>query len=369
MRIAYDYQIFCMQKRGGISRYVTRLAGQLMLSHQVRIFAPFHQNVHLRDLPEGIVRGQGLMGYPTKTSRLFYFVNRQLGDLEMRRWKPDLVHETYYSSTSTSSGKTPKVLTVYDMIHEIIPDSFSKDESHSRLKRKAVERADHVICISKNTRDDLIRLFNIPPEKVSYVHLGFEKFPCDSQQSEIVAPDNRPFLLYVGGRGGYKNFEHFLRSVAQSPRLMGNVGIIAFGGGTIINSEAVLINSLGFKAGQVTQISGNDSLLGAYYERAAAFVYPSLYEGFGLPPLEAMAHNCPVISSNTSSMPEVIGDAAEYFDPNIIEQMTGAIERVVYSSERGHELVDKGTKRLKSFSWKKCAMETAAIYERLMVER
>jgi glycosyltransferase involved in cell wall biosynthesis len=106
-------------------------------------------------------------------------------------------------------------------------------------------------------------------------------------------------------------------------------------------------------------------LLGELYEGAKAFVYPSIYEGFGLPPLEAMAHSCPVISSGTSSMPEIIGTAGVFFDPVNDDEMAGAIERVVYSDSEIARLVGLGHERLNQFSWQRCSQETLSIYNSL----
>ena len=126
------------------------------------------------------------------------------------------------------------------------------------------------------------------------------------------------------------------------------------------------MKKLGFLPDQIIQLSGDDNILAFLYKKAAAFVYPSLYEGFGLPPLEAMANNCPVISSNTSSMPEVIGDAGEYFNPQIVEEIALAIEKVVYSPIRSQELIEKGQKRLTQYSWKDCAEKTLDIYKSIV---
>jgi len=253
------------------------------------------------------------------------------------------------------------------MIHELFKESFPPNDQTSRIKRLAIDRADHVICISASTRQDLIDLFGISEDRVSRVHLGFSQFPLskgNADQANQVS--ERPYLLYVGGRLGYKNCAGFLRSVAASPRLIRDFDVVAFGGGRLLPTQLALARHLGFKDSQVRRVTGDDSLLGRCYEQARAFVFPSLYEGFGLPPLEAMAHSCPVISSNTSSMPEVSGDAAEYFDPSDTEDMNRAIESVVYSDERVKQLRALGQERLKEFSWRRCSEETLAIYENLL---
>jgi glycosyltransferase involved in cell wall biosynthesis len=106
--------------------------------------------------------------------------------------------------------------------------------------------------------------------------------------------------------------------------------------------------------------------LSEFYNQANIFVYPSLYEGFGLPPLEAMANNCAVASSNTSSMPEVIGNAGEFFDPYDLDDIKQAIENVVYSNKRTNELLSLGIKRASEFTWKKCAEKTLNVYKKYL---
>jgi glycosyltransferase involved in cell wall biosynthesis len=275
------------------------------------------------------------------------------------------VHETYYSNVGTAPNNCQTVITVYDMIQELFPNEFEAQENKLKLKRRAIERADHIICISECTKNDLMRLHGTPANKISLVHLGFDQFAKEEGNNVFSHCFDKPFILYVGQRGGYKNFLGLIKSFASSNKLLNDFDIVAFGGGKFTTAELSLIQSLGFAANQVKQVCGNDDLLGRYYQSAKAFVYPSFYEGFGIPPLEAMAHQCPVISSNKSSMPEVIGIAAEYFDPNVFEDIRLAIENVVYSESRADELRKEGLARLLKFSWKKCTYETLDIYQSL----
>lgn len=364
MRVAFDYQIFALQNYGGISRYFCRIAEQMaQAGTDVRVFSPLYRNAYLNELSEGIVHGRWIEKYPRYTARLMLGYNRLQGRMAMSRWQPQVVHETYYARSSTAPKGCPTVLTVYDMIHELYPESFSSEDKTSQLKRRAVERADHVICISESTRQDLMRLFAVPESKLSVVHLGFEQFKPVAQKKQTRLP--RPYLLYVGARFAYKNFAGLLRAVASSTRLKSDFDIVAFGGGGFSASEQELMQRLGFAAGQVRQMGGDDALLGDLYEGAQAFVYPSIYEGFGLPPLEAMAHSCPVISSGTSSMPEIIGNAGVFFDPVNDDEMAGAIEGVVYSDSEVARLVALGHERLNHFSWQRCSQETLSIYNSL----
>ena len=363
MKIAFDYQIFSQQSYGGISRYYNRLATELLkLEQDVAIFAGAHRNNYLSNLPNGVVKGRKFAKYPPKTAKLFQFANHYWSNYQLSVWKPQVIHETYYSIVPFASKRIPRIITALDMIHELFSGMFNKNDTVTQRKKNAFKRADHIISISHSTKKDLIELFDISSEKISVIHLATDNFSILNQYHSGVKY-SRPFLLYVGPRAGYKNFVGFLKAVSQSQKLINEVDIVAFGGGHFLSEELIKIKSFGFKEEQVKQISGDDSVLVSLYHQALAFVYPSLYEGFGIPPLEAMACRCPVICSNTSSLPEVVGEAGEYFNPNEIEDMRFAIENVVFSEQYAEDLKNKGLQRIKSFSWEKCANETLEIYK------
>lgn len=375
MRIAFDHQAFCLQKTGGISRYFCRLAQELdELEQQVGIFAPLYRNQYLKSVRKPLVHGFVVNNYPPKTAGAFVRGNAWLSSPLMRRWHPDIIHETYFSALPTglthldvkSKSFTPRVVTVFDMISEI-ELSTSKDadtDMRHLAKYAAVKRADHVVCISEHTRKDLLKFFGVSAEKTSVIHLGCD-VPKMRAQDTLQTLHSRPYLLYVGLRSGYKNFAMLLQAIASSIEIKRDFDLIAFGGNTFTAEESQLIAQLGFHSGQVRQIVGSDLELNKLYAHAAGFVYPSTYEGFGLPPLEAMAHNCPVISSNTSSMPEVIGEAAQYFDPTSIESMRSAIAAVLYNPVRANELREMGQKRIQGFTWQQCAQKTLRLYQSL----
>jgi len=369
MKILFDHQIFTQQSYGGISRYFVRLAqGLLSLGNQIDVVSPIHCNRYLKDLPKPHVHGIELDHFPPKTGHLSMMANHHLSKFLLRSSSSEILHETYYSAKPVFPSAKGRVITVYDMIHEKYAAKFSPKDPAIKYKRLAVERADHVICISNSTKRDLCELFNIPDHQVSVVHLAYEKFeaqPIDAEQPNEL----RPFLLFVGSRWGYKNFERFLRAVAISPALKTGFDVVAFGGGAFTSTEQALIQELRFGPHQVRQVGGNDAVLGRLYAQARAFVYPSVYEGFGLPPLEAMAQDCPVISSNSSSMPEVVGDAGAYFDPLDIEAQAQAISSVVFYDQRRNALIAAGRKRLSLFSWERCALETQAVYQKALLTK
>jgi len=368
MRIAFDQQIFVLQKYGGISRYVCGLAKALVdiPGVEAKIIAPLHYSRHLQQLVGPSVFGRRVP-YVNKTPRIVSALSKFIAGPILRNYQPDIVHETYYSNHGVVPRKSASVVTVYDMIIERFPEEFDRSGYGSARKRAAVERADHVICISESTRHDLLELFNIPEHKVSVVHLGYDALvSAYAMDTMFPMAATSPYLLYVGSRGGYKNFEGLLRAVASSHFLKNNFSIICFGGGTFTRNEVTLIDELGLKAEKIKQIGGGDNMLAQLYQGAEAFIYPSLYEGFGIPPLEAMSLGCPVIYSNTSSLSEVIGDAGEYFDPSSTESIRYAIETVIQSQARRDELVQKGRDRCVIFSWARCADETMSIYRNLI---
>jgi glycosyltransferase involved in cell wall biosynthesis len=365
MRIAFDPQIFALQEYGGISRYFCSLAGELSTQADIeaKIFAPLHINSYLPTLPRTIVSGRKIRKLP-KTARLRAKLSMMLARPEINRFKPDIVHETYYSAHSFAPPGARRVITVYDMIHEKFSGEFLGNDTTYRNKAIAVARADHVICISENTRKDLIDILNVAPEKTSVSYLGYTL--NNANGFDTPRPLEAPYLLYVGQRAGYKNFDGLLRAYASSAVLKNNCKLVCFGGGTFGINEIKSITDLGLSPEQVIQVGGRDDVLVALYKHALAFVYPSLYEGFGIPPLEAMSYQCPVICSNTSSIPEVAGDAAQYFNPLDIENIRDAIEHVAGTKSASQLLVAKGLERIKQFSWLKCAQETQAIYNSLI---
>jgi glycosyltransferase involved in cell wall biosynthesis len=377
MKIAYDSQIFCAQTYGGVSRYFCEIASRIAKQPgvQVSITAPMHINAYLAHMPPGIV--SGFRAPETERFQTNYGVNYPrlalrglgllVGDWMLRAMNPDIVHETYFFPYRLGPRRARRVLTIHDMIHEKFASSFPLADKTSRHKALAAERADHVICVSESTRRDAIEILGLPPDKTSVIYHGCDLMKVDGASAgELVLPTLEPFLLYVGNRGGYKNFLRMLEAYGASPQLKTGYKLICFGGGAFHADELKTMQTLGLDSGQVMQLGGNDQLLAKLYERASAFIYPSLYEGFGIPPLEAMSHDCPVVCSNTSSIPEVVGDAGEYFDPADTESIRAAIERVVESISHQQSLIAKGRARLECFSWDRCAAETLGVYMKLV---
>ncbi len=364
LRVLYDYQIFALQEMGGISRYFVELARRLPLCEpgiETTVLAPAHINAYLDTSPVQRI-GIKIASFPGK-HHILPFVNRLVGQPFLKRRHPDIFHETYYCASHQLTD-APRILTVYDMIHERFPDRFEGVDRHlPALKAKAVTRADHVIAISESTRNDLMQYLDVPAAKISVIPLG-SSFDQIEGNSESVRRE-RPYLLYVGLRGGVKNFQAFINAYSRSKILTAEFEVLCVGGGDFTAEEQQSFIQFGLRD-RIRHLQADDGVLAALYKHAAVFVYPSLYEGFGMPLLEAMHFGCPVVCSNAGSMPEIARDAALYFDPTDKEHMQEVMETVVQSQETTKALRARGYEREKMFSWDKCVTQTAALYRSML---
>jgi len=249
--------------------------------------------------------------------------------------------------------------TVYDMIPERFPDLFSRYPLSTR-KRACVERCSRIIAISENTRKDLIEFFNVDPLSVDVTPLA------NSLHAEPGGdPVGRPYVLFVGKRDGYKNFDRFVGVWAEMRNIRDGFLLVCFGGGRFTESEQRIISALGLSH-SITWMGGSDVLLASLYAHAQALIYPSLYEGFGLPPLEAMHYGCPVVCSNSSSLPEVVGDAAVTVDTADPGVLANGMAAAIGDSVLRTRLVLAGRAREASFTWDRTVAATVESYRRLL---
>jgi glycosyltransferase involved in cell wall biosynthesis len=360
IKVIYDHQVFSFQQYGGVSRYFYELAKRMenFSGFSASIAAPLHVN---RYLPDGGAAVHGRLAPLDPHLRRFVGIaNRCVTPGLLKCLRPSVVHETYYRKSTSAPKGCPVVTTVHDMIHEKFEANFTAADQTSDRKRFAVSRADRVICVSEKTRADLIELFGTDPQKTKTIHHGFSL--CTTAEPEMRPDLPKPFFLYVGQRAGHKNFAALLRAYASSGLLRPDFDLIAFGGNAFARPENDAIRAAGLNSNQVRHLGGDDGLLAHLYRRAIALVYPSLYEGFGIPPLEAMSLGCPVLCSNTSSIPEVVGNAGLYFDPTRVEAIRDAMESTISSPGLRSDLIALGGHRAKMFSYDRCAAETANVY-------
>tara|TARA_X000000950_G_scaffold189829_1_gene229437 strand:- start:820 stop:1938 length:1119 start_codon:yes stop_codon:yes gene_type:complete len=372
MKIFFDHKIFSLQNQGGPSRYFVNLVSNLnkIKSINAKIFAPLHLNHMLSNLDRsniGIsnkIPFSNFFGKSNNLKKNLVKINNKINKYCEKKEKPDVIHTTYYDNNfPTKSNKL--VVTVYDLIHEIFRDDYYKNDIFLS-KKKILERANQIICISESTKKDLINFYNIDKKKITVTHLANSlSFDNELLDSEVFK-DKKKFFLYVGSRWKYKNFNQLLYSLSYDKKIHKEFNLISFGGGKFSNDEIKLINKLNLDPHRIIQIDGDENLLKTLYRNAEFFIYPSKYEGFGIPTLESFSQGCPVLCSNTSSFPEVAGDAAIYFDPNSIESISKSIEKIINSAELRQKLIKRGNERLQKFSWTKCASETLDVYKKII---
>lgn len=370
MKILYDYQIFSLQTYGGISRYFFELMNHFIddpeLSFEFPIF--FSHNIYLKnaEFSHHITFFPHLkLGFKRKIIKRLNAKNLTRIKQSLQGQDFDVFHPTYYDLYFLDELKNkPFVLTIHDMIPEIYPEMFSKTDTTAHNKKILVERADKIIVVSENSRKDLLQFYDINNEKVKMIYHG-----CPFSRTEIndVQPGGlklpEKYLLFVGKRKLYKNFNRFIKAASSLMEADKSLQIICAGGGNFSNEETILLKTLNLEGRiAIYHPSVNETLI-SLYKHALAFVFPSVYEGFGFPILEAFACGCPVILSHTSSFPEVAGEAGCYFDPLYEESIHNAIKQVIYNDQLKEQLKNKGFKQLQKFSWNKTAAETRDFYK------
>lgn len=365
MKILYDHQIFTLQRYGGISRYFYELFWKFSSMDEIDIDVSllFSNNYYISS--KEIVKHRNFFlnqNFKGK-NRLMNIFNNINSISYLRRQNFNIFHPTYYSPYFLKYlGKKPFVITVHDMIHEKFKNMFPKNDKTTQYKKILVNKASKIIAISQNTKNDLIDVFNVKSEKIEVVYLGNSLMPKNIK-TNIEIPQK--YILFVGSRRAYKNFDLFLESVVKIFKKNKNLYLLCAGGGSFNEYEKKMFEKLGIK-NQVIQFNFDDDTLAYIYKNAILFVFPSLYEGFGIPILEAFACNCPVVCSNTSSLPEVGGEAAYYFDPYNKDSIKSSIERVFFDDELRNKMIQKGKNRLKMFSWENTALKTKKIYESVL---
>ena len=362
MKILYDHQIFTMLIYGGIPRYFFELILNFSKDKTMSVKLPvvFTHNDYL--LNSNFLKGPRFFHnkrFIGKTT-LIKLTSEYYTKWSLLRKNYDVFHPTYYDPYFKKYiGNKPVVVTVYDMIHELFPEHFPSDDITKNWKKETIESAARIIAISENTKKDLIRFYGIDEERITVIHLASSLKLANTTPGPFSLPSK--YLLFVGQRKDYKNFLGFVEAVSSLIRYHPDLRIVCAGGGRFTAEEEKLFDKLHIRD-KIVQLSVRDDLLATLYKNALAFVFPSLYEGFGIPVLEAFSCVCPTVLSNTSSLPEVGGDAALYFDPADALSICSAVEEVIRNRALREELKRKGFERAKEFSWEKTALQTKEVY-------
>lgn len=361
MRILYDYQIMLMQRYGGISREFCEVAFRLQntFKNNVSVVAKGSQNYYLEKLLGQTAVDEITVQDRSKMSE--YVRHNQQKIIRMcRNQEYDILHSTWYDSYLYQIEGCKHVTTINDMIQEIYP-LYMATEDLVHNKRRIAEEADGVIVISEHTKKDLLNLYpHISEEKIFVVYPGGELREC-YKISGMQVPER--FLLYVGGRNNYKNFDTFYFAAEMLMKRYKDLYLVCVGGGTFSNFENRLMYDMREK---IIHINASEEQLEYLYRHAAAFVFPSKYEGFGIPIIEAFSCGCPVVLSEASCFPEIADDAAIYFNPNDVEDMACSIERALFDQMLRNEKIQKGLLRAEDFSWDNSAANMHKAYEKIL---
>ena len=366
MKILFDHEVFSYQPVGGIARYYAELISELERLEPGSCLAGFRFTNTEYLYRKGLDRKFSLCRYPFPESRIskpfFFRLNRICFERALKYGKPDVVHLTYYPRPEWSRRiSRPVAITVHDMIPELYPQYFAGGGKWMEAKRFWCGRADRIFTVSEQTRKDLLRLFpEVAPEKVFSI---YNSGTVAEEQKMLPCP--KPYLLYVGRRDGYKHFLFALQALAPLFQQERRLFLVCAGGGAFSTEERDAIRRNGMQD-RTVQYSCTDAELSYLYRNGELLLYPSQYEGFGIPVTEAFSAGLPVVLSRSSCFPEIAGDAALFFDPDDAESLRAAVRRLLGEPELRKELCARGTERLKRFSWETSARRILAHYRSMI---
>lgn len=372
MRIAIDIRRI---NEFGIGTYIWNLVRNLALVDQKNeyLLVGSNRNFHeLGPLPANF--SQIYQGERTGSLR-----DHIVFPATLRKEKPDVVHIPHHDCPLFVPGKL--VMTIHDCVHVKFPP-----ENLSRLRRfdlywrtrRALQRASQVLAVSNSTRDDLVDIFDMDSKRISVIHNALdERFAPAAEGADQKAVLERyqlhdPFVLYSGKIRPHKNVHRLIEAFAVLKSELANdlryhnLKLIVIGD-ELSHHQYLRLTVVRSGVQQDVRFFGfvPYSILRVFYQSAALFAFPSLYEGFGLPPLEAMASKTPVLASNTSSLPEVLGDAALLVNPENVFEIARGLKAILLEDTLRDRLVERGLKHISRFSWKSAAEQVVEAYERV----
>lgn len=370
-----------MQTHGGVSRCFMELYKHLPEGVKAQIAIKESDNVYIRDI-EGVKpahdrynkficrynfwgKGHLHLWYDKLTHGGYYpDYNKNYAIELLKKGDFEVFHPTFFSDYFLPylNGR-PFVLTIHDMIPELYPQYFSRDDIQVVMKKKLAPLASAIIAVSENTKKDIIRILGIPDNKIHVIYHGCS-FPHTSKREIQIS---NPYLLYVGDRNNYKNFDLFVQYV--TPFLLSHAEMRVMCTGRSFNcKEKELFTKHQLEERFVHYWVSSDDEFFSLYHQALCFVYPSEYEGFGIPILEAYKASCPVLLNNASCFPEIAGDAAIYFEMD--SNSSDIVDKLecIYSmsTEERHVLLKKQRERLALYSWDKSAMKLVEVYKSIL---
>lgn len=358
MKILYDHQIFSYQDFGGVSRYFCE-----MLKHIPReywdISVKISNNIYLENMKTDIIYHKFFEGFSFyKKARIMLELGKFYSISRIKLDNYDILHLTHYESYGLKYTKRPIVLNYHDKLFS----SYAYNKRTIKEQKKCFKRANAVIVCSENTKKDLISLFDLPENNIFVIYHGTNHSDNVYQIPRLI---NKRYLLYVGARKNYKNFSLFLEAFSYIVHSYNAELMLICTGNSFDADEKKHINKLKLDNNILVNRFTDDELINLY-RYAELFVFPSKYEGFGIPLLEAMDNFCPVACSNTSCFPEIAGDAALFFNPDDKNSIINAMLEILSSDIKRKRLIKLGKLRSQQFTWEKTAQEHLRLYQSLL---
>jgi glycosyltransferase involved in cell wall biosynthesis len=371
--ILFDEQAFLMQRAGGISRYIISIATELSKTGEIDacIFGGLHRNVHLQettDNPSLAVHGLHRKD-PWRINSLCASVSRvwrkRLFQKLRREYRTLIYHPSYYELDSfLVSQADATIVTFHDMIPEWIAAKHPSEKASKlpAVKKHAANLATLILTPSEATKGDVLGSYPELQKPVRVTHLA-SHLPIDQGTNHpLPSISGSRYFLTVGNRGDYKRGDAVIKAFVRLVQDHPDLNLIAFGGEELLPEEETILRENGL-LGRWHHLQGDDAQLASCYRYATALVYPSEFEGFGLPVLEAMGMGCPVITSRKKSIPEVGGEAVLYADPDNIPEISAMMKALLDDSEQRSKLINRGLARSREFSWKQTALQTLEAYK------
>ncbi len=366
MDILYEGAVFEIMRRGGVARYFTELINRLPADTQPKVVGPIEQPseiVHPNLSYQGI-RTQPPIRLMRKAWRPIQ--HRRIGRL-IEQQSADLIHWTYYTGLCKRPirrSNVPTVVTLYDFIHEAYPES-DPGGKHHRVKVDAIGMADRICCISQTTYDDLCERHPDAADRACITPLGSGLASVIPAQLPIELVDRR-FLLFVGRRDSYKNFDTFWKAWNRIKDKIPDTMLVLIGP-PMKKSEQTALGWNEHSTRELLFASADDATLKVMYQNCSAFVFPSKMEGFGLPVLEALSNDAPVIASSCAAFREIADTSAHFFNSDDVDHLADLLVDAATDSLCNREVKSaNGQRQAKQYTWENTAQKTVDVYRSLV---
>lgn len=381
MRIGVNALFFIPGKHGGTETYLRNLFLSLSMVDKENEYILFTNRENSGNF--GIIKqdnfSEVLCNFPARFKLLRVFYEQMILPIMAKRYEIDVLHSPSYVSPVWKYCGAKLVVTIHDMMYKYYPENYPRGQLfyYRNFIPASARKAEKIIAVSNNTKKDIISILRITESKVKVIYEApdgrFRSDLSDAEKVKVRRKYNLPerFILSVASFNPHKNIDGLVRAFNV---IKGNHGalwkLVLLGWKLPYFSKIVkVIGGLGLSRDVLFTGYVPDEELPYIYSLADLYVFPSFFEGFGLPPLEAMACGCPVVAANTTSIPEVVGDAGVLVDPHDFKGMAQVMVKLLMEDSLRDDLINRGLGRVKLFSWEKTAKETLKVYEEVARQR